>query len=73
MTRDADPLWEELGELLARTDPVPPDVLRTARAVFAWRALAAQIAALAPADQPPGRSQGWKAFPTDRSDGPSPG
>lgn len=73
MTRDADPLWRELGQLLAEADPVPPDVLRTARALFAWKTLAAQIAALAPVGQPAARPQGWKAFPTERRAGPSPG
>jgi hypothetical protein len=73
MTRDPDPLCRELGEALARSDPVPAEVLRTARAVFAWKALAAELAALELADQPPDRSQGEKAFPTERSDGPSSG
>jgi hypothetical protein len=73
MTGDPDPLCRELGEALARADPVPAGVLRTARAVFAWKALAAELAALEVADQPPARSQGWKAFPTERSDGPSSG
>jgi hypothetical protein len=73
MTRDPDPLGRELGEAMAKADPVPPEVLRTARAVFAWRTLAAELAALDLADQPPARSQGWKAFPTERRDGPSSG
>jgi hypothetical protein len=73
MTRDPDPLGRELGEALAKADPVPPEVLRTARAVFAWRTLAAELAALDLADQPPARSQGWKAFPTERRAGPSSG
>ena len=73
MTRDPDPLCRELGEALARADPIPAEVLRTARAVFAWRVLAAELAALDLADQPPARSQGWKAFPTERRDGPSSG
>jgi hypothetical protein len=73
MTRDPDPLFRELGEALAEADPVPPEVLRTARAAFAWKTLAVQLADLDPADQPPARSQGWKAFPTERRDGPSSG
>ena len=73
MTRDPDPLCRELGEALAKADPVPPDVLRTARAVLSWRALAAELAALDPEGQPPARSQGWKAFPTDPTAGPSSG
>jgi hypothetical protein len=73
MTRDPDPLGRELGEALAKADPVPPEVLRTARAVLAWRTLAAELAALDLGDQPPARSQGWKAFPTERRDGPSSG
>jgi hypothetical protein len=73
MTRDPDPLCRELGEALAEADPVPQEVLRAARAVFAWKTLAAELAALDLADQPPIRSQGWKAFPTERRDGPSSG
>ena len=73
MTRDPDPLAWELGEALARADPVPPEVLWAARAAFAWKALAAELAARELAGQPPARSQGWKAFPTGRSDGPSSG
>jgi hypothetical protein len=74
VTRDPDPLCRELGEALARADPVPPEVLRTARAVFSWRALAAELAALdLAADQPPARFQGWKAFPTEPMAGPSSG
>ena len=73
MTRDPDPLCRELGEALARADPVPAEVLRTARAVLAWKALAAELAALELAGQPPARSQGWKAFPTDPRAGPSSG
>jgi len=73
MTREPDPLCRELGEALAKADPVPPEVLRTARAAFAWKTLAARLAGLDPADQPPARSQGWKAFPTERRDGPSAG
>jgi hypothetical protein len=70
---DADPLWRELRELLAGADPVPPEVLRTARATLAWKALATEIAALPPADQPPARPHGWKAFGTERRAGPSSG
>jgi hypothetical protein len=73
MTRDPDPLCRELGEALAKADPVPPEVLGTARAVFAWRALAAELAALDLAGQPPARGQGWKALPTDPTTGSSSG
>jgi hypothetical protein len=73
MTRDPDPLWRELGEALAKADPVPAGVLHIARAAFAWKTLAAQLADLDPADQPPARSHGWKAFPTEPRAEPSSG
>ena len=41
MIREPDPLCRELSEALAKADPVPQEVLRMARAAFAWKTLAA--------------------------------
>ena len=43
---DGDPLLDELGDLLRRTDPVPADVTLAARSAFAWRRMDAALAEL---------------------------
>lgn len=43
---DDDALAGEVGELLRRSDPVPPEVVATARASFGWQALDAELARL---------------------------
>jgi hypothetical protein len=35
VTDDRDPLWRQLQAVLAKADPVPPEVLRAARDAFA--------------------------------------
>jgi hypothetical protein len=41
-----DALLDELGGLLARLDPVPPQVLYQARRLFCWRSVDAELAEL---------------------------
>lgn len=43
---DGDPLLDELGDLLRRTDPVPGDVTLAARSALAWRRMDAELAEL---------------------------
>jgi hypothetical protein len=35
VTDDLDPLWRQLQAVLAKADPVPPEVLQAARDAFA--------------------------------------
>jgi hypothetical protein len=42
-----DALLVELGGLLARVDPVPPEVIDQARRLFCWRSVDAELAELA--------------------------
>jgi hypothetical protein len=57
---ERDPLWQELAALVAEVDPVPPEVLQTAREAFTRRTV--DVAVPAPADQPAVRHHGWRAF-----------
>jgi hypothetical protein len=42
-----DALLDELGMLLSRLDPVPPEVLHQARQLYSWRSIEAELADLA--------------------------
>jgi hypothetical protein len=42
-----DPLWRQLGAVIAGADPIPPEILQAARESFAWRTIDAELAALA--------------------------
>lgn len=46
MTNDDDALLAELRSLLARTEPVPPEVTEFANAALGWRRLDAELAEL---------------------------
>jgi hypothetical protein len=37
VTDERDPLWRQLRAVIARADPVPPEVLRSAHDAFARR------------------------------------
>lgn len=47
LPEDDDQLAAELGNLLRRHDPVPADVIESARGALAWRTVDADIAVLA--------------------------
>jgi hypothetical protein len=46
MATDDESMFEELGEVLRRVDPVPPAVVTAARESYAWREVDAALARL---------------------------
>jgi hypothetical protein len=45
--RKYDPLWQEVTMLVARADPLPPEVARRGRSSLTWRTIDAELAELA--------------------------
>lgn len=41
-----DRLWRELRMVIAQADPIPPEVLQSARECFTWRTIDAELAVL---------------------------
>jgi len=52
MATGDESMFEELGEVLRRVDPVPPAVVAAARESFGWRDLDAALARLTPDSLP---------------------